>query len=153
MKTLVDALFIPVIIAVLIIGIIISIFLFNTLSSAFYNATNLQVFANTKTIENSLVYLIIAIYFALPVASIFLAVLYGSEPVFAILSLALLVINVFLSAIMKDVIVSFVNALSYLNAVKENYIISILIEYYPFIMFIFGLMIIASQFIFKQQIE
>ncbi|MEM4773125.1 MAG: hypothetical protein QW648_03915 [Nanoarchaeales archaeon] len=154
MKAIIDSIFITAVIFLLIIVFAISIFLFNSFIENFkkIDPENEIVKAKDK-INDVLAIALLMLIFGLPLASVILALFFGSNPGILPISIFLLILGVFLSAIFKEVIIEFFNNLEYLEVLKTNEIFAIFVNYYPLIMFIFGIIIIIAQLINKIYVQ
>lgn len=154
MKAIIDTIFITAVIFLLIIVFAISIFLFNLFVENFkkIDPENEIVKAKDK-INDVLAIALIMLIFGLPLASIILALFFGSNPGILPISIFLLILGVFLSAIFKEIIIEFFNNLEYLEVLKTNEIFATFVNYYPLVMFIFGIIIIIAQLINKIYVQ
>ncbi|MEM5830477.1 MAG: hypothetical protein QXL82_03130 [Candidatus Aenigmatarchaeota archaeon] len=154
MKGIIDSIFIPAVIFLLIIVFAISIFLFNSFIENFKKIDqNNEIVKAKDKINEILVIALLMLIFGLPLASVILALFFGSNPGILPISIFLLILGVFLSAIFKEVIIEFFNNLEYLEVLKTNEIFATFINYYPLIMFIFGIIIIIAQLINKIYVQ
>lgn len=143
---MIDSLYIPVFIAILIIvlffGIFIATQIFQTLPLE--QETKNSSLENIKNAGKIFFYIV---YFGFPVASIILALISGGSNLMLIFSLFLLIINVFLSSLMKNIIISSFEGIEEVKQfISSDAVMSKLIEFYPIIMFVFGLIVIFAQF-------
>lgn len=147
---MIDTMFIPILVIFIILIACVGIFILHEVSNAFVNANvNPDYFSNLSGLDTGATYFIYAVYFGLPVVGIILAFYSGRNILFAIASVGLLAINLFVFGILKDVFVRLLPSLGAAYTLfSNNAILSSLIEYYPFIMFVFGAIAIAAQFLF-----
>ena len=149
MKGFIDILYIPIIVFGLIIAFAIIFEVSASLKEAIKGTaidSNNIVSSGIESVLNLGSYLLLAVYFGLPISGIILAYFFGSEPIFAILGVVLLLVSVFINAILKDVAISIVSQLTNAQAIiANNVILSNAIAYFPFIMFIFGLILMLVQ--------
>lgn len=154
MKAIIDTIFISAMIFLLIIVFAISIFLFNSFIENFKNIDpNNEIIKSKDKINDVLAIALIMLVFGLPLASVILALFFGSNPGILPISIFLLILGIFLSAIFKNIIIEFFNNLEYLEVLKTNEIFATFINYYPLIMFIFGIIIIIAQLINKIYVQ
>jgi hypothetical protein len=147
-KAMIDSIYIPIIVGILIIIFAVIYNTFVSVSNALYSATNLDLFSNFAVWNNVFTFLIVGVYFGLPIIGIILSYLSGIHPIFLPLGIVMLMIGVFLFAIMKGVIMQIIPSFSEAYTLFSNsQILSKLIEYYPLIMAIFALLIIIFQFL------
>lgn len=145
---MIDSIYIPIIVGILIIIFAVIYNTFVSVSNALYSATNLDLFSNFAVWNNVFTFLIVGVYFGLPIIGIILSYLSGIHPIFLPLGIVMLMIGVFLFAIMKGVIMQIIPSFSEAYTLFSNsQILSKLIEYYPLIMAIFALLIIIFQFL------
>lgn len=147
-KGLIDTMYVPFAVFFLIIAICVTAFVYFSISEAL--SADIPFFASAETAEtmsNVFIALIYAVYFGLPIVAIILAFLNKSHPVFIVVAISFLLVSVLLSAVAKFILVKIIETFPYVPALFESGITSLLIEYYPFIMFVFAILIIIAQFV------
>ncbi len=93
-------------------------------------------------------YLLLGIFFGIPIAAIILAIIAGGIEFLLPLAIILLIISVLINAIFKDALLNLIQQTTYLKQYySERPIIQYLITYFPLIIAIFGFIIIIAQFI------
>lgn len=141
---MIDVLWIPVVIFFLLIFIAVTIEVLTNISSGLSEV--IPFFNNYVSFENTFAYIFLGLYFGIPLVGIITAYLTGSEPVFLIISIAMLALGIFIFGILKAVSIEIINVLpNAKNFISNNVILSNAIEYYPFIMFMIGLGIMLVQ--------
>ncbi|MEM3062677.1 MAG: hypothetical protein QW303_03915 [Nitrososphaerota archaeon] len=148
MKGSIDVIYVPVIVAVVVISIAVIAMIYFSVTGAL--APTIDFFNNAElsnTMSNVFLTLIYAIYFGFPIVAIILAFISGSHPIFIPISIVFLFISVLISGIMKIILMNVVDEIPYVSTLFSESVPSSLIEYYPFIMFVFGLLIIFSQYL------
>lgn len=140
---MIDNLFVPVLVFITILSVSIGFIVLNEILRA------LPFQINIGWLNSAFVIVLYIVYFGVPIAAIILSLLSGGTGLLLALSFFLLVFNVFISYILKGVIIDFVNSYPALQNLFSDQILATLIEFYPFFMFLFGVAIIMSQFIAK----
>ncbi|MEM5815834.1 MAG: hypothetical protein QXL14_02185 [Candidatus Aenigmatarchaeota archaeon] len=143
---MIDSIYIPVFVMVLIIILLFGFFLITKVFTALPLPEDIKE-TSIENLKNSAFVFFLVIYFGIPAASIILALVSGGNNLLLIISLILLIVNVFISSLMKNIFVAtFENLEEATQFISSNPIMSKLIEFYPIIMFVFGLLIIFAQF-------
>jgi hypothetical protein len=153
---MIDVVYIPIAVAILLIIVGIAYFLFGTIGNAIFgpNALNLPQFTLNQTWKNAFTYFFIMFYFGLPLAGIILATISGTHPIFLPLGIILLIVGIFVFGIMKEVTITIFNNFNLTRDLfSSNVVLSKMLEYYPFIMGIFGVLIIGLQHAFGLRAE
>lgn len=140
---MIDSLFVPVLIFVVILSVCIGFIVLNEILAS------LPFQINIGWLNTAFVIVMYIVYFGIPIAAIILSLLSGGSSLLLVLSFFLLVFNVFISYILKGVIIDFVNSYPALQNLFSDQTLAILIEFYPFLMFLFGVAIIMTQFIVR----
>jgi hypothetical protein len=153
---MIDTVYIPLAVAMLLIIVGTAYFLFGEIGNAIFgpDALNLPQFTLNQTWKNVFTYLFIMFYFGLPLIGIILATISGTHPIFLPLGIIFLLIGIFIFGIMKEVTVSIFNNFDLTRDLfSSNVVLSKMLEYYPFIMGIFGVLIIGLQHAFGIKAE
>lgn len=147
MKGLVDIVFIPVMIFVLILSIVVILEISHSISKNMEN--QIPIMANLQQgVEKGTIYLIYGIYFGIPLVGVILAYMFGSEPILLPIGLVFLFVGVFLFGLFKGILLEFIPNFSHVYQLfSGNLMLSKMVEYYPFIMFLFGVMMMVAQFV------
>ncbi|MCX7881594.1 MAG: hypothetical protein N2482_03765, partial [Patescibacteria group bacterium] len=132
---MIDNLFIPVLVFLTILSVSIGFIVLNEILTA------LPFQINIGWLNSAFIIVLYIIYFGVPIAAIILSLLSGGTGLLLVLSFFLLVFNVFISYILKGVIIDFVNSYPALQNLFSDQILATLIEFYPFFMFLFGVAI------------
>lgn len=154
MKAIIDTIFITATIFLAIIITLVSISIFNMFFNQYSQFDpNNKILEKRDVLNNVFVSALFLIIFGLPLAAIVLALFFGSNPAILPIAIIFLFITVFLSAIFKDVIIDVANALPETNTIKFNTIFATFVEYYPFIVFVIGIIIVIAQLINKIYVQ
>jgi hypothetical protein len=148
MKGMIDALYIPILVGIFILIAAVIYEVFYNVSSALGTATGLGFFTNFSAWNSIFSFLIIAVYFGLPIVGMVLSYLSGIHPIFLPFGIVLIIASVFIFGIMQGVILELIPNFSNAYAfISSNTILSKLVQYYPLIMAVFGILIIMLQFL------
>lgn len=119
-----------------------------------FSSIGLEFFSGYEKLRDSLGYFFLGIYFGIPIAGIVASYLVGSEPIFLIPAVSFLIISVLIFGILKATSIELIKALpNTFNFVANNKILSYALDYYPFIMFLFGIGILLAQFLRGYSLE
>ncbi|MEM4511557.1 MAG: hypothetical protein QXD25_01965 [Nanopusillaceae archaeon] len=154
MKAIIDTIFIASMIFLAIIITLVSISIFNMFLNQYSQFDpNNKILEKRDVLNNVLVNVLFLIIFGLPLAGIVLSLFFGSNPAILPIAIIFLFITVFLSTIFKDVIIDVANTLPETNVIKFNNIFATFINYYPFITFVIGMIIVIAQLINKNYVQ
>jgi len=149
---MIDTLFVPIVVAVLVIGIVFGYFILTEISKPLYEATGVAIFNLENTaFQTAFKFLVISIYFGLPIVAIVLSFLSGINPVFLPIGVILLIISPFIFGIMKSVMINILSSNEFFVNFFSDPILGIALEYFPLIMTIFGALIIFTQFLVSRE--
>lgn len=154
MKAIIDTIFITATIFLAIIITLVSISVLNIFLNQYSQFDqNNKLLEKRDVFNNVLVNALFLIIFGLPLAGIVLALFFGSNPAILPIAIIFLFITVFLSTIFKDVIIDVTNTLPETNIIKFNNLFAAFVQYYPFITFIIGIIIVIAQLINKNYVQ
>ena len=149
---MIDTLFVPIVVAVLIIAIAFGYFVLTQISKPLYEATGVSIFNLENTaFQTAFKFLVISIYFGLPIVAVVLSFLSGINPIFLPIGVILLVISPFIFGIMKSVMINILSSHEFFVSFFSDPILGISLEYFPLIMTIFGALIIFTQFLVSRE--
>jgi len=143
----IDALFFPVIAFCFLILLVAILFVYNTVTSGINTNLN-QTSGFTfpyPNLDRIFAYLFIAIYFGIPLCGIILAYLSGGNPIFGIFGIFLLIFSIFISGILKGVIVEILPSFESSSAFINNWVIAMIVDNFAIFALLFGIMILIIQ--------
>ena len=156
MKGQADAIFLTVIGAAIVIAFIISFYAYNQIEGALkpvINPTNNsntvigKIPIETHNAFNVLGTLLVLVYFAIGIAAVIAAFFVDSSPVFYVIAVFALAIQIMVAVIMHNVFFTIVQQQSFLSSASQFPMLLTLFQYYPELSFLLSLAIVVALYI------